>query len=364
MTDAVAESSVYVSSELGRDAEPPSEAGARAPPRQGLSACLSKFGAPTVGLMDPPMTPRVNVEDFVRPCDMQGFENSQAASSQDFPWEDGVQDYVDPADWPEGVTTAMIRNIACRFNQEDVIRELEGVGLGGKFESVCVPRSRTGQSNLGYAFVNFWSDEYAKLCCSMCHGRVFGQSYTKKLCEVIPARIQGAAKKTWPARKHIRSPAMSNQKVQKAPAAAKYDNTPVCAPGLTQRAFQKAPAATKHGNLPVRAPGLAQRAFQKDVVASADWQELMTAAMVRGVAGQQAESCTQQATSRIRRSPEQASSPPAYMHSEPPGCFIDNLPHFQIREPRRIPQAAPRPPRSAWDPASYPARPEFSVLSF
>jgi len=94
--------------------------------------------------------------------------------------------------WPEDTTTVMIRNIAARFSKEDVIRELEALGLAGMFINIGLPLG--GQSrkrlNLGYAFVTFNCPESAKVCRLMCHGRAFGQSNSTKVCEVLPARMQ------------------------------------------------------------------------------------------------------------------------------------------------------------------------------
>ena len=94
-------------------------------------------------------------------------------------------------EWPAEVKTAMIRNIACRFMEQDVVEVLDTLGLQGSYDGVRVARKPMMQSNLGYAFVNFCSPEAAKLCRSMCHGRSFGASCTVKVCEVVPARIQG-----------------------------------------------------------------------------------------------------------------------------------------------------------------------------
>jgi len=184
--------------------------GSGGPRRSGLGACLRKFGTPTPC---PNTQLSVNVQDF----DALGKDGSNAED------EFEIIQQGDNTEWPEGVTTVMIRNIACRFTSDNVSQELQVLGLGGKFSTICVPRSRMGHSNLGYAFVNFWSDEYAKACKSLCHGRVFGQSYTTKMCEVVPARIQGAARSAWGDRKRLNA---AGNKVQKVPRPAKNKRAP------------------------------------------------------------------------------------------------------------------------------------------
>lgn len=88
----------------------------------------------------------------------------------------------------------MLRNIACRYSQDDVKEILDSLGLNSKFDFIYIPRSLTRQSNLGYAFVNFKSIEYAEECCQLCDDRPFGQSSTLKLCKVVPAHVQGGIK--------------------------------------------------------------------------------------------------------------------------------------------------------------------------
>mmetsp|Transcript_69090 Transcript_69090/g.178097 ORF Transcript_69090/g.178097 Transcript_69090/m.178097 type:complete len:116 (+) Transcript_69090:178-525(+) len=101
-------------------------------------------------------------------------------------------DAAEGPEWAKTTTTVMIRNIACRFSQDDFIDVLHKLGLAGHYDGVCVPKSRKGKSNLGYGFVNFLTPESARLCYSLCHGRVFGESQTMKLCEIIPAKVQGS----------------------------------------------------------------------------------------------------------------------------------------------------------------------------
>jgi hypothetical protein len=89
------------------------------------------------------------------------------------------------------LTTVMLRNIACRYTQEDVASILEGLGFGGKFDCVYLPRSPTRSSNLGYAFVNFTSPDHVKECFRLVHNQFFGTRCTSKRCQVALAHVQG-----------------------------------------------------------------------------------------------------------------------------------------------------------------------------
>jgi len=89
------------------------------------------------------------------------------------------------------VLCVMIRNIAWRFSDDDVVAILEEGGLKDKFDAVYVPKNPAKRLNLGYAFVHFKEPEFAAQCFRVWHGTRFGQSYGKKLCAVQPARLQG-----------------------------------------------------------------------------------------------------------------------------------------------------------------------------
>lgn len=92
-------------------------------------------------------------------------------------------------------TTAMIRNIACRYTTEDVKMLLDSTGFQSKYDYVRVPmkctRSKT-TSNLGYCFVNFTDPSYLLDFAEKFRGRRFGlgESQSKKRCDVSFAREQ------------------------------------------------------------------------------------------------------------------------------------------------------------------------------
>lgn len=90
-------------------------------------------------------------------------------------------------------TTVMLKNIACRFSQEEVAEILNERGLRGTYDFVYLPRSPARQSNLGYAFVNFNSAELMLQAASILDNEPFGlgRSLTEKRCQVVPAHVQG-----------------------------------------------------------------------------------------------------------------------------------------------------------------------------
>lgn len=103
------------------------------------------------------------------------------------------------SNWKEsetcGLTTAMIRNIACRYNTEDVKYLLDCAGFQSKYDFVRVPMKSTRAkttSNLGYCFVNFTDPSYLVEFANTFNGRRFGigETQSKKLCAVSLAKEQ------------------------------------------------------------------------------------------------------------------------------------------------------------------------------
>lgn len=104
--------------------------------------------------------------------------------------------------------TVMLRGIACRLAHEDVKTLLDAAGLRGKFSSIYVPCVAAQRSNLGYGFVRFRSEAYARECHDLIHGRPLGPSGPGKVCEVVVARRQ----EKWPAMaKRHRRPSADGQ---------------------------------------------------------------------------------------------------------------------------------------------------------
>jgi hypothetical protein len=88
--------------------------------------------------------------------------------------------------------TAMIRNIPCRFTPEEVVAELNRIGLAGTYDGFYMPGRVHKTGNLGYCFVQFSSKDAFVECCKRLSGRSLGQSNSAKKCEVTLADLQGS----------------------------------------------------------------------------------------------------------------------------------------------------------------------------
>lgn len=86
----------------------------------------------------------------------------------------------------------MFQNTPWRFTQEDLKRVLDDTGFYGTFNLVYMPRSRTMETNLGYAFVNFHAHETAEQCRCMFDGKAL--SPKSKSCKVVFSKVQAGLK--------------------------------------------------------------------------------------------------------------------------------------------------------------------------
>merc|ERR1719491_2681362 len=86
----------------------------------------------------------------------------------------------------------MIRNIACRYTEDDMEDILQHAGLGGKYSKVYVPRctTRTRRANLGYAFITLPSQQAVQECREALDGKSLGRTASAKKCEVVWAYRQ------------------------------------------------------------------------------------------------------------------------------------------------------------------------------
>jgi len=95
----------------------------------------------------------------------------------------------------QGGTTLMIRNIPNRYSQDELIDELEGLGLAGSFDFFYAPVDVGTLFNVGYAFVNFVDAASATRCQELLEGFTFlkhlKSTSKRRVATVSVAHLQG-----------------------------------------------------------------------------------------------------------------------------------------------------------------------------
>jgi hypothetical protein len=87
-------------------------------------------------------------------------------------------------------TTVMIRNVPCKYTQEDLIEDISQ--YTSLFNFVYLPASKRSEGTVGYAFVNLTTPEAAQLFREQFTGHSFPQQPTsRKIAEVVFAVLQG-----------------------------------------------------------------------------------------------------------------------------------------------------------------------------
>jgi len=71
------------------------------------------------------------------------------------------------------VTTMMIRNVPYAMTVAALEQDLQNAGFGDCFDFLFLPMKRHQKKNLGFAFLNFASPEYATVFKKAFHGHVF-----------------------------------------------------------------------------------------------------------------------------------------------------------------------------------------------
>lgn len=67
-----------------------------------------------------------------------------------------------PCDDEQEITTYMIHNVPNEHTGKSFIEDFERIGLEGKFNFVYLPMDKRSRQNIGYAFVNFVTEQAAK----------------------------------------------------------------------------------------------------------------------------------------------------------------------------------------------------------
>lgn len=121
----------------------------------------------------------------VRPCGWQQMADDEESSLS------VNASHLEPADWPAGATTAMLRNIANRCTQEELMRDMNSAGLEGQYDFFYLPIDFKTKRNLGYAFVNFTSVDATRCFFRRFDNQHFERHKTQKVLKVSPALVQG-----------------------------------------------------------------------------------------------------------------------------------------------------------------------------
>lgn len=104
------------------------------------------------------------------------------------------------------VTTMMIRNIPCRFRQVELMSIIDEMGFEKTYDFFYLPMDSRKNANLGYAFINFESQEVALACQASLDQYMFKTTNSSKACIVKPADIQGIYNNLKHYRKSILNP--------------------------------------------------------------------------------------------------------------------------------------------------------------
>lgn len=116
----------------------------------------------------------------------KGFQHCLVPKNLDFARE--VSDSI------EAPTTLMIRNIPNRYTQDELIDELERLGLAGSFDFFYAPIDVGTMACVGYAFVNFVHASWLLRCQQVLAGYVFARHQKptrQRVATVSIAHLQG-----------------------------------------------------------------------------------------------------------------------------------------------------------------------------
>ncbi|KAF4729434.1 hypothetical protein FOZ62_024893 [Perkinsus olseni] len=89
------------------------------------------------------------------------------------------------------VTTLMMRHIPNRYSQSELIEEVTAAGFGGTFDFFYLPMDHSTRANFGYCFINFTTPAVASLFTHVLSGKQLKMSTSRKIIEIVPAKLQG-----------------------------------------------------------------------------------------------------------------------------------------------------------------------------
>jgi len=88
-------------------------------------------------------------------------------------------------------TTAMLRNIPNRYTQPTLLDEIDKLGFANSYDFFYLPMDTHNRTNVGYAFINFVSQDAMERFTGAFSGSNFRDHSSQKVARVSPAHVQG-----------------------------------------------------------------------------------------------------------------------------------------------------------------------------
>lgn len=88
-------------------------------------------------------------------------------------------------------TTVMIRHIPPKLTQRQLLKEVNDLGLAGRFDFLYIPMDSRRRSNRGIAFINFVTPAVATEYASAQHKQTLRHPSSQRPLEIMPADLQG-----------------------------------------------------------------------------------------------------------------------------------------------------------------------------
>jgi hypothetical protein len=92
------------------------------------------------------------------------------------------------------ITTMILRNIPCRISRDVVMQCIDDAGFANRYDFLSLPvieTKREPSKNLGYAFVNFLTEDDARTFQEVFSGYRFRGTQSDKVCQVEISKSQG-----------------------------------------------------------------------------------------------------------------------------------------------------------------------------
>lgn len=146
----------------------------------GMSDVEMDVVATTAGDATPPLdSERSRHSSIISQADSEADQQAE-------PGEDPSLQAVPGEGFPLQEATVMLRNLPCKYLNEELAAHLDEAGLGGLYNWVYVPsnKHRGRIAGKGYAFVNLRDVSYVDTCRHLLDGKKLGISNSEKLVEV------------------------------------------------------------------------------------------------------------------------------------------------------------------------------------